>query len=221
MTATLAPSFSEVTPAAPLPISLKESETAIEISTNEKSSYQDGGDGVLRRMIQSGSGVEFRTLRLGDGGESAMIVLFSKKEAVDWFVNNDVETDEEQALARLKIMEEKRVIEPVDLKLLAPKAYKKGKAATEEPAESKTAEEGTVESGIRYRLVDPWEVEPLESREAETRGASLGRQHLLAFGVELPAGFAGADRLAAARCHLPDPHTLGSLRRPVAAPVPR
>ncbi|KAL3923894.1 MAG: hypothetical protein SGILL_001381 [Bacillariaceae sp.] len=178
----LAPSFSEVTARATLPISLKESETAIEISTSEKPAFHDGGDGIVRRMIQPGSGVEFRTLRLGEGGESAMVVLFSKKEAVAWFLNNDVETEEEQALERLKTMERNRVIEPVDLKLLAPKAYKKGKTA-EEATDNDKADEGASESGIRYRLVDPWEVEPLDSREAETKGASLGRQHLLAFGL--------------------------------------
>jgi hypothetical protein len=112
-----------------------------------------------------------------------MVVLFSKKEAVAWFLNNDVESDEEQALERLKTMECNRIIEPVDLKVLAPKAYKKGKVVAEEVNDGDKSEEGLVESGIRYRLVDPWEVEPLNSREAETRGASLGRQHLLAFGL--------------------------------------
>ncbi|KAL3911998.1 MAG: hypothetical protein SGILL_007062 [Bacillariaceae sp.] len=179
----LAPPSRVVTPALPLPVSLKESDTAIEISATEKSSTQDGGDCIVRRMIQSGSGVEFRTLRLGEGGESAMVVLFSKKEALAWFLNNDVETEEEQALERLRIMEQNRVIEPVDLKLLAPKAYKKGKAAAEATADGDKVDDGAMESGIRYRLVDPWEVEPLNSREAETRGASLGRQHLLAFGL--------------------------------------
>jgi len=179
----LAPSFTNVTSVeSSQSISLEESETAIEISTSEKSNTLDGGDFIIRRMIQPGSGVEFRTLRLGDGGDSAMVVLFSKKEAVAWFLNNGVETDEDDALDRLNLMEKRRVIESVDLRLLAPKAYKKTKKKDDgENAVDKG--EASVESGIRYRLVDPWEVEPLENREAETRGASLGREYLLAFNL--------------------------------------
>lgn len=181
---TLAPSFNAVSSSEPrLPLSLKESETAIEISTSEKSTSLAGGDLVIRQMIQPGSGVEFRTLRLGDSGENAMVVLFSKKEAVSWFVDNDVEKDEDDARERLRMMERNRVIEPVDLRLLAPKGYKKTKKTEE--VEIGNSEHGEIvdASGIRYRLVDPWEVEPLMSREAETRGASLGRQHLLSFGL--------------------------------------
>jgi hypothetical protein len=183
----LAPRLKDVSPGtAFLPVALNASETAIEISTTEASSGLDGGDAVIRRMIQPGSGVEFRTLRLGDGGESAMVVLFSKKEAVGWFVDNGVEKSEEDALERLKMMERSRVIEPIDLKLLAPKAYKKAKQV-EEDEDSQTSGE-IIGKGIRYRLVDPWEVEPLESREAETRGASLGRRRFLAFGLGRVAG---------------------------------
>ena len=183
--ASLAPSLNtEITATAPLPVSLTESDTAIEISADDTSKSISGSDAVVRRMIQPGSGVEFRTLRLGDGTESAMIVLFSKKEAVAWFVNNDVEKDEDEALKRLKVMEKGRIIEPVDLKLLAPKAYQKAKKAEEEGKDGGDNNEGGLdESGIRYRLVDPWEVEALESREAETKGASLGRQHLLGFSL--------------------------------------
>lgn len=177
----LAPLEVEVVSIPDLPIALKESETEIEVSTMGVSTTPSGGDGIVRRMIQPGSGVEFRTLRLGEGGESAMVVLFSKKEAVAWFLNNDVEKSEEAALERLGEMEYHRIIEPVDLRLLAPKAYKKGKKTEEDDADK--SDDTAVESGIRYRLVDPWEVEPLESREAETRGASVGRQHLLAFGL--------------------------------------
>ncbi len=184
LVSSLAPCFNKgPTSVPPLPISLKESETAIEVSTSEKSTSLGGCDSVIRQIIQPGSGVEFRTLRLGDGGENAMVVLFSKKEVVAWFVNNDVENDENDALERLRMMEKSRVIEPVDLRLLAPKAYKKTKKTEEEENESHDHVEAIHASGIRYRLVDPWEVEPLESREAETRGASLGRQHLLAFGL--------------------------------------
>jgi hypothetical protein len=74
----LAPSFIKVSLAAPLPISLKESKTAIEVSTSDKSLFQNGGDGIVRRMIQPGSGVQFRTLRL-DEGEKAQWLFFSAK----------------------------------------------------------------------------------------------------------------------------------------------
>jgi hypothetical protein len=179
----LAPTLNNTTSIeSPQSISLEESETAIEISTSERSNTLDGGDLIIRRMIQPDSGVEFRTLRLGDGGENAMVVLFSKKEAVAWFLNNGVETDEEDAVDRLNFMEKSRIIEAVDLRLLAPKAYKK-KKKSEVDENAPIEGEASTDSGIRYRLVDPWEVEPLENREAETKGASLGREHLLAFSL--------------------------------------
>lgn len=179
----LAPHLEDISPTSTLlPIALNASETAIEISTTtEASAGSDGGDAVIRKMIQPGSGVEFRTLRLGEGGESAMLVLFSKNEAVEWFLNNGVEKSAEDALERLDRMENSRVIEPVDLKSLPHKGNKKSKQGNVEDDDTLVAEGGT--KGIRYRLVDPWEVEPLESREAETRGASLGRHRFLAFSL--------------------------------------
>ncbi len=164
-----------------LPVALNASETEIEISTAGASVGEDGGDAVIRRMIKPGSGVEFRTLRLGEGGESAMVVLFSKNEALEWIINHGVEISEADALKRLDTMEKKRVIEPVDLRLLAPKGYKKSKADHVDDDDRGIHEVYT--KGVRYRLVDPWEVEPLESRAAETRGASLGRHRFLAFGL--------------------------------------
>jgi hypothetical protein len=40
---------------------------------------------------------------------------------------------------------------------------------------------------VRYRFVDPWEVEVLDSRDAETLGASLGREHFYEFSVPIVA----------------------------------
>jgi hypothetical protein len=62
-------------------ISSEESEAGFELSASKKPDACNGGDSIVRRMIQPGSGVEFRTLRLGDGGENAMVVLFSKKRS--------------------------------------------------------------------------------------------------------------------------------------------
>jgi len=163
-------------------ISPDDTNVNVEISTSqEKPNDFGGGDSIIRKMIKPGSGVEFRTLRLGDGGESAMIVLFSKKEAIAWFLNTGAETDEEEALKILNLMERSRVIEPVDLRVLAPTSYKK--TAKRDDDDDTTKAESLVGVDIRYRLVDPWEVEPLGNREAETRGASLGREHLLAFSL--------------------------------------
>ena len=141
----------------------------------------EDGDGVIRKMIKPGSGVEFRTLRLGEGGDTAMVVLFSKKEAVDWFIKNNLEELEEDAMKRLDAMEKNRVIESVDFKLLLPKVNRKKLEAKHEDTD-KQAEDIAVK-GIRYRLVDPWEVEPVDSREAETRGATLGRHRFNPFGL--------------------------------------
>mmetsp|Transcript_12235 Transcript_12235/g.28701 ORF Transcript_12235/g.28701 Transcript_12235/m.28701 type:complete len:510 (+) Transcript_12235:2-1531(+) len=158
-----------------------QSETGSETSTSEKSNKADAGDLIIRRMMKPDSGVDFRTLRLGDGGENAMVMLFNKKEAVKWIVQTGFEIDEEEALNKLHSMVQARVIEPVHLELLAPKAYKKSTTTDEDDSAATGA--CSVSSDVRYRLVDPWEVEPVENREAETRGASIGRECLLAFNL--------------------------------------
>jgi hypothetical protein len=154
-------------------VTLSASETAIELAKEDVGSLIDGGDAVLRRMIQPGSGVEFRTLRLGEGGHSAVVVLFSQSEAIEWFISTGAEATKESAMARLKMMESRRVIEPVDLKQLGVKAY----SANKGPA--------LVERGIRYRFVDPWEVEAVGSKEGEIKSATLGRAHLRTFDLNL------------------------------------
>jgi len=162
------------------PVSLEVSES--KSSTCKTQSKFDGGDSIIRRMIQPDSGVEFRTLRLGDGGENAMVVMFSKKEAVAWFLKAGVETNEDAALSRLKSMEESRVIELVDLQLLAPKSYQK-KTVKKDDDITTQDEPPPISGDVRYRLIDPWEVEPLQNREAETKGATLGRNCLLEFSL--------------------------------------
>jgi len=130
------------------------------------------GDTMIRRMIQSGSGVDFRTLRVGEAGNSVIVVLFDKHDAIKWLMANETENDEAKAIERLKLMELMRVVEPItssDLSL--PKSY----AASHPNTES------------RYRFVDPWEVEALESRSGETAGAALGRGRYQALNVGLIA----------------------------------
>eukprot|EP00934_Nitzschia_sp_Nitz4_P005924 Nitzschia sp. Nitz4//scaffold10_size219509//115070//124411//NITZ4_001433-RA/size219509-processed-gene-0.134-mRNA-1//-1//CDS//3329532935//5914//frame0 len=178
----VAPHIKDVVPdASSLPLALNELEDAIEVSTTVTSGGAYGGDAVVRRMIQPGSGVQFRTLRLGDAAESAMVVLFSKNEAIDWFLKNGVEKTEESAVRRLEMMEKSRVIEPVDFQSLLPLASKHSKV--ENGATDNGTDSGVVSKGVRYRLVDPWEVEPLQSRAAETKGARLGRHIYLSFGM--------------------------------------
>ena len=180
----LAPGLEEAVPSSSeLPMALNASETAIEICTTESAGGLDRGDAIVRRMIKSGSGVEFRTLRLGDASDSAMVVLFSKKEALDWLIANNVEKTEADALKRLQLMEQSRVIEPVDLKNLAPQAYQGVLNDSEEIQATEKEESAPNVVGVRYRFVDPWEVEPLGNREGETRGASLGRHRFLAFSL--------------------------------------
>lgn len=129
-----------------------------------------GGDSMIRRMIQAGSGVDFRTLRVGEPGNSVIVVLFNKQDAIKWLVANETGNDETEALERLRVMELLRVIEPItssDLSL--PKGY----AATHPSTSS------------QYRFVDPWEVEALESKAGETASAALGRgkYHTLSVGL--------------------------------------
>jgi RAVE protein 1 C terminal len=144
-----------------------ESLEAIEVSALHSERYFEGGDSILRGMIQQGSGVEFSTLRLVDAGECTMLVLFSRKEAVRWLVSLGIEQTDETAAARLDKMELDRVIEPVDLSLL--------------PLKQKSVDPEL--EGVRYRFVDPWEVEALSNREGETRSASLGRGRFVGFSL--------------------------------------
>jgi hypothetical protein len=148
-------------------VDLSESPEAIEVAAHDGVSSIDGGDAVLRRMIQRGSGVNFSTLRLNDGGESTLVVLFSRSDAVQWLLSSGSEQSEADAISRLERMESKRVIEPIDLSRLP---LKKGTGQLEQ-------------KGPRYRLVDPWEVEALNDREGETRSATLGRSSFLGFGL--------------------------------------
>jgi hypothetical protein len=165
----LAPGLKEVLHTAMSPrITLSASETAIEAIEEEAGR----GDSVIRRMIQPNSGVDFRTLRLADGGDSTVVVLFSKKEAVEWLLTFGSEKRKEGALAKLETMEKIRVIEPIDLARLQLKAYSTQKG-------SKVEED----QGVRYRIVDPWEVEALDSREGETKSAAIGRERFLAFSL--------------------------------------
>jgi hypothetical protein len=150
---------------AAVPVNLTESPDAIEISPLEGVSGSDGGDAVLRRMIQRGSGVDFSTLRLVDGGECTLVVLFSKKEAVQWLLSSGSEQSELDAVSRLERMEQTRVIEAIDLNRLPLK------------------KSGQKEASVHYRFVDPWEVESLASREGETRSATLGRSSFLGFSL--------------------------------------
>ncbi|KAL3804783.1 hypothetical protein ACHAWO_005312 [Cyclotella atomus] len=118
------------------------------------------GDSMIRNCIQAGSGVDFRTLRVGEPGNSVIVVLFGKEDAIKWLASHETGGDENEAKERLQLMELTRVIEPItwsDLSL--PKGY----AASHPTAAS------------RYRFVDPWEVEPLESKAGETASAALGR----------------------------------------------
>ena len=73
---------------------------------------------------------------------------------------NETGNDEAEAIERLKLMESMRVVEPITSSDLSiPKSYAASHPSTEH----------------RYRFVDPWEVEALESRSGETASAALGR----------------------------------------------
>jgi hypothetical protein len=161
-----APGLSDVSNAIASPqITLAASETAIEAIEEDAGR----GDSIIRRMIQPNSGVDFRTLRLADGGDSTVVVLFSKNEAMEWLMKF---VSKESALEKLAMMERIRVIEPIDLSRLQLKAYSTQKGAKLEE-----------DTGVRYRIVDPWEVEALDSREGETKSASIGRERFLAFSL--------------------------------------
>lgn len=144
-----------------------ESADAIEVSALSSGRYMEGGDSILRGMIQQNSGVEFSTLRLVEAGECTMLVLFSRKEAVRWLVSSGIEQTDESAISKLENMEKDRIIEPIDLSLL--------------PLKHKSVD--PQHEGVRYRFVDPWEVEALSNREGETRGASLGRGQFVGFSL--------------------------------------
>merc|ERR1712194_70417 len=95
--------------------SFNEHAVAIDASEDdyERPSSVRHGDSVIRRMIQGGSGVDFRTLRVGEAGNSVIVVLFEKQDAINWLMYNETHNDEAEAKARLKLMELRRVIEPI------------------------------------------------------------------------------------------------------------
>ncbi|KAL7542167.1 hypothetical protein ACHAXR_013156 [Thalassiosira sp. AJA248-18] len=146
-----------------------------------------GGDSMIRRMIQTGSGVDFRTLRVGEAGNSVIVVLFGKQDAIKWLMSNETGNDEAEAKSRLKAMELMRIIEPIaSSDLSIPKSY----AASHPSTES------------RYRFVDPWEVEALESRSGETASAALGRGRYQKLSVGLIANSCEKIVRAAGGLHL-------------------
>jgi hypothetical protein len=150
------------------PVDIAESGEAFEAAPQSGLCTIDGGDALLRKMIQRDSGVEFSTLRLVDSGDCTIVVIFSQKDTIEWLVSNGVEDSEASALARLHRMEKKRVIEAIDMSKI----------------KLKTKEAGAMKSkGIRYRILDPWEVEALHSWEGETLAASIGRERFLGFNL--------------------------------------
>ena len=165
----IAPLISDIQPflsESPLGVSINASGNEFEVPTAGSISTSTGctttqGDTMIRNCIQPGSGVDFRTLRVGEPGNSVIVVLFGKDDAIQWLATHETGGDENEAQERLKMMELKRVIEPItwsDLSL--PKGY-----AASHPSAS-----------LRYRFVDPWEVEPLDSKAGETASVALGRE---------------------------------------------
>jgi len=138
------------------------------------------GDATIRRMIQPKSGVGFRTLRVGEGGHTAVVVLFSRSEAISWILCSKAEKNDVDAARKLDIIEKRRVIEQIDLNDLSVvgKSNTIHSGSIDEHNESDIPLEET-----RYRFVDPWEVEVLESKDYELRAVSLGREHYVPFTI--------------------------------------
>jgi hypothetical protein len=161
-------------PASSMPVELSASATAIEAVPTQIGSDVDCGDAIIRRMIQKTSGVDFRTLRVGEAGHSAVVVLFRRSQAISWIIKNGAEMNESDAAKRLHIMERRRVIERVDLNAIA----------YDNSIDHTVHYDSTdIDNDIRYRFVDPWEVEVLESKDAELRGAALGRERYVPFTI--------------------------------------
>ena len=158
----------------PIPVAFATTDSSVEAVPTYIGSNIDCGDAIIRRMIQPQSGVEFRTLRVGEAGQSAVVVLFRKSQAMKWIIKSGAEKDENDAAKRLEIMEKRRVIEQVDLSSISfeKMVSSDGKELTPEN-----------ELDVRYRFVDPWEVEVVESKDGELRGASLGRQRFVPFSI--------------------------------------
>jgi hypothetical protein len=165
----LAPELEDMTSSLPpSAVDVTESADAIEVAAlQDQGGTSNGGDATLRRLIQQGSGVEFTTLRLVNGGECTLVLLFSRKDAASWLVANGWDENETCAEIRLQQMQVERFIEPVDLSRLPLK--QKGSSLHD--------------GEVRFRFVDPWEVEALFNRDGETLSASLGRSRLRSFSL--------------------------------------
>jgi len=153
-------------------IAVAASDTEVEAIPSETKNSISRGDALIRLMIQPSSGVTFRTIRVGDGGQSVVVVLFSRKEAISWLTSIGVDKDEEDAGKRLDLMERRRVIEVIELH--EPSVGNKVPSAT---ILNDTQSSSNLSNDTRYRFVDPWEVEVLESKEGESKAAALGRGH--------------------------------------------
>jgi hypothetical protein len=171
----LLPMLDEISlvPKSSLPVELSASATAIEVVPYHVGRNVDCGDAIIRRMIQPRSGVEFRTLRIGEAGRSAVIVLFRRSQAITWIIKSGAEANESDATKRLDLMQKNRVIELVDLNHIA----------YEKRLEGEIIDFTQDDNDVRYRFVDPWEVEVLDSKDGELRGASLGRQRYVPFTI--------------------------------------
>eukprot|EP00557_Chaetoceros_sp_GSL56_P000287 CAMPEP_0176502390 /NCGR_PEP_ID=MMETSP0200_2-20121128/14724_1 /TAXON_ID=947934 /ORGANISM="Chaetoceros sp., Strain GSL56" /LENGTH=3205 /DNA_ID=CAMNT_0017901451 /DNA_START=45 /DNA_END=9663 /DNA_ORIENTATION=+ len=171
----LLPMLEEISfvPKSSLPVELSASSTAIEVVPYHVGKHVDCGDAIIRRMIQPRSGVEFRTLRIGEAGRSAVVVLFRRSQAITWIIKSGAEINESDAKKRLDLMQKNRVIELVDLNHIT----------YEKRVEGEINEFANIDDDVRYRFVDPWEVEVLDSKDAELRGASLGRQRYVPFTI--------------------------------------
>jgi len=163
----LAPHLSSAEVGRRSDVDVSESMDAIEVSALKISdSLKSTHDGMLKLMISQDSGLSFSTLRLVDGGDCTVVLLFSKSDAIAWMVDKSLESSPEGAANRLAQMQQQRYIEVVDLSKLSLK--------------HKHDEEADI---MTYRIVDPWEVEPLKTRDAETQAATIGRSTMLSFSL--------------------------------------
>lgn len=122
--------------------------------------------------------------------------MFRKSEAVTWIISSRAEKNETDAREQLAMMETRRVIEQVDLKMFAPDKQVVDTNGQDDDGFDE------MEKEVRFRFVDPWEVEVIESKDAELRAASLGRHRYVPFSVGAVARACQQSQRALGGLHL-------------------
>jgi len=124
---------------------------------------------MIYHLLEPKSGMNLQLFSLADGSVTTLLVLFSKDELIEWILKQDSQIDRKGALKRFEYLENHRFLELINFSTLQSKA----KPSDEEKPAT-----------VYCRVVDPWEVEPLNRLEERSKSATVGRDSFFAYSSE-------------------------------------